>query len=317
MKKVLVLVSLLLLVAACTTQPGPNSNAPTNANTAAPKTAAPSEADIIAKEKAAWDAIKQKDYVAFGNMLASDYVEVTDQGVMDKAAIVADVKDFIPTELTFSDWKMIPIDNDAAILTYSFTQKATYKGKDLPPGPYRAAAAWVNRDGKWQGFFFQSTPVTKMPPPPPASSSASPKANTAAATPAAKLLEGGPDPIANEKMVWDSFKSKNYDGFASLLDAAFVELEGPAAYDKASAVKTVAEFDAAEFELTEWKAGKLDDDAMFVTYLVKPKDAKMDQERHSTIWAKRNGKWLALLHIGTPQAKAAANTETKPDMKKM
>src|SRR3982074_2705108 len=124
MKKVLVLVSLLLLVAACTTQPGPNSNTPANFNTAAPKSAAPSEADIIAKEKAAWDAIKQKDYVAFGNMLARDYVEVTDQGVMDKAAIVADIKDFIPTELTFSDWKMTLIDNDAAILTYSFTQKA-------------------------------------------------------------------------------------------------------------------------------------------------------------------------------------------------
>jgi hypothetical protein len=313
MKKILVLISLLLLVAACTTEPAPNTNAPANANTAAPKTAAPSEADIIAKEKAVWDTIKQKDYAAFGNMLASDYVEVTDQGVMDKAGIVADVKDFIPTDLTFSDWKMTLIDNDAAILTYSFTQKATYKGKDLPPGPYRAASAWVNRDGKWQGFFYQQTPVTKMPPPPPASS-ASPKANTAAATPG-KLPEAGPDPIANEKIVWDAFKSKNYDGFASLLDAAFIELEGPAVYDKASAVKTVAEFDLAEYELTEWKAGKLDADAAFVTYLVKPKDPKMDQERHSTIWAKRNGKWLALLHVGTPQAKPATTPDMKPKMK--
>lgn len=312
MKKILVLVSLLLLVAACTTEPAPNTNAPTNANTAAPKTAAPSEADMIAKEKAVWDTIKQKDYAAFGNMLASDYVEVTDEGVMDKAGIVTDAKDFIPTDLTFSDWKMTLIDNDAAILTYSFTQKATYKGKDLPPGPYHAASAWVKRDGKWQGFFYQQTPATKMPPPPPASS-ASPKANTAAATPAAKPLEAGPDPIANEKMVWDAFKSKNYDGFASLLDAAFIELEGPAVYDKASAVKTVAGLDFAEFELAEWKSGKLDDDAMLVTYLVKATDTKMDQERHSTIWAKRNGKWLALLHIGTRQAKGAA----KMDMKKM
>jgi hypothetical protein len=131
------------------------------------------------------------------------------------------------------------------------------------------------------------------------------------------MLEAGPDPIANEKIVWDAFKSKNYDGFASLLDAAFIELEGPAVYDKAGAVKTIAEFDLRDFELSEWKAGKLDDDAALVTYLVKAKDPKMDTERHSTIWAKRNGKWLVLLHIGTPQAKAAANTETKPDMKKM
>jgi hypothetical protein len=313
MKKLLVLISLLLFVAACTNQPGPNINASTNANTAAPKMAAPSEADIIAKEKAAWDAIKQKDYAAFGNMLASDYVEVTDQGVMDKAGIVADVKDFILTDVTFADWKMSLIDNDAAILTYSLTQKATYKGKDVPPGPYRAAAAWVNRDGKWQAFFYQQTPVKPMPP---AAPSPSPKSDKAA-TPAAKPAGAGPDPIANEKLVWDAFKSRNYDAFGALLDAAFIELESTGVYDKVAAVKTAAEFDANAFELTEWKAGKLDADATFVTYLVKPKDPKWDEERHSTIWVNRKGKWLALLHIGTPQAKAAAQTGTKPEMKKM
>lgn len=310
MKKIFVLVSLLLLAAACAPPSAPNANAPANANTAAPKTAAPSEADIVAKEKAAWDAIKQKDYVAFGNMLTTDYVEVTDQGVMDKAGIVADVKDFIPTDLTFSDWKMIPVDNDAAIVTYSFTQKATYKGKDLPPGPYRAAAVWVNRDGKWQAFYYQQTAVTKMPPAPPA---ATDKAETKAP---AKLSETGPDPIANEKIVWDAFKNKNYDGFGTLLDAAFVELEGPAVYDKAGAVKGASEFDANQFEMSEWKAAKLDADAALVTYLVKPKDPKWDLERHSTIWVNRNGKWLGLLHVGTPQMKATA--DMKPaDMKKM
>ena len=315
MKKLLVLVSLLLFIAACASEPGPNTNTASNTNMLMPiKTAAPSEADIIAKEKAAWDTLKQKDYAAFGNMLASDYLEVTDEGTMDKAAIAVDVKDFIPTDVTFSDWKMSLVDNDAAILTYNLHYKATYKGKEVPPGPYRAAAVWVNRDGKWQAFFYQQTPVTKMPP---ASSSPTPKSDKAAATPAAKLAEAGPDPIANEKLVWDAFKSRNYDGFASLLDAAFVELEGPAVYDKTGAVKTVAEFDANQFELSEWRAGQMDADAALVTYLVKPKDPKLDQERHSTIWVSRNGKWLALLHIRTPQAKAAARTEMKPDMKKM
>lgn len=316
MKKILVLVSLLLLAAACTNQPGPSANTPANTNTAPPKTAAPSEADIVAKEKAVWDTLKQKDYVAFGNSLTTDYVEVTDEGVMDKAAITADVKEFIPTDLTFSDWKMILIDNDAAIVTYNFTQKATYKGKVLPEGPYRAAAVWVNRDGKWQAFFFQSTPVKKMPPPPPAATAPSPKADKAAATPLAKPLETGPDPIANEKIVWDLFKSKNYEGFGALLDAAFVELEAPAVYDKAGAIKSVSEFDATQVELSEWKAAKLDADAALVTYLVAPKDPKGDKERHSTIWVNRNGKWLGLLHIGTPQTQPGA--DMKPaDMKKM
>jgi len=318
MKKVLALVSflsLLILAAACANQPATNTPANSNANTSTMKMAAPSEADMIAKEKAAWDTLKKKDYDAFGNLLASDYVEVTDEGVFDKAGIVKDVKDFNLTDATFSDWKMILVDNDAVILTYQVTLKGSNKGTDIPPGPYRAAAAWVNRDGKWLAFYFQQTPIKTMPAPPPAASPAKTTEKTAA-SPAAKPAETGSDPIANEKIVWDLFKSKNYDAFAALLDPTFVELESMGFFDKAAAVKGVAEMDASQFELSEWKSGKLDADAALVTYLVKPKDPKADTERHTSIWASRGGKWVALLHVGTPIAKPAAKDE-KMDMKKM
>src|ERR1700730_4207029 len=147
MKKILAFVSFLVVAAACTTEPTTNTGT-SNANTAMSKAAAPSEADMIAKEKAAWDTLKKKDYDAFGNLLASDYIEVTDEGVFDKPGILADVKNFDLTDATFSDWKMLAIDNDAVILTYQTTLKATYKGDAVPAGPYRSAAAWVNRDGE-------------------------------------------------------------------------------------------------------------------------------------------------------------------------
>jgi len=134
-----------------------------------------------------------------------------------------------------------------------------------------------------------------------------------AASPAAKPGEAGPDPIANEKLVWDLFKSKNYDGFATLLDPAFVELASTGVYDKAGTVKGVAEMDASEFELSEWKSAKLDSDAALVTYLVKPANPKWDTERHTSIWANRGGKWLGVLHVSTPVAKP--KTEMKPGMK--
>ena len=312
MKKILALLCLLVVAAACGNQPSTNTGTAPNGNTAAPKSAAPSEADMIAKEKSAWDTIKKKDYDAFGNLLASDYIEVTDQKVFDKPGILADLKDFNLTDATFSDWKMLPIDNDAVILTYQTTLTATYKGEAVPPGPYRSAGVWVNRDGKWLGFYYQQTPVKTMPPPPAQSPSPSAsKAAMAAASPAAKPAETGPDPIANEKIVWDTFKSKNYDAFAALLDPAFVEIEAYAVYDKGGAVKGASEFDATKFELSEWKSAKLDNDAALVTYLVKPTDPKMDQERHTSIWANRGGKWVALLHVGTPVAKPAAKSEMK------
>jgi hypothetical protein len=311
MKKILALVSflsLLIFAAACTTEPTTKTSS--NANTPTTKSAAPSQADMIAKETAAWETLKKKDLVAFADLLASNYVEVTAEKVYDKTGIVADVKDFNITDATFSDWKMMPIDNDAVILTYQTTLKATYKGADVPPGPYRSAAVWVNRDGKWSALYFQQTPVTTMQPPPPAASSTKPE-KAAPASPAAKPAETGPDPIVNEKIVWDLFRSKNVDGFAALLDSTFVEIETNAVYDKATAIKGVGDYDFSQFELSEWKATNIDNDAALVTYLLKSKDPKMDPERHTSIWAIRNGKWVAVLHVGTPVAKPAAKPESK------
>jgi hypothetical protein len=313
MKKVFALVSFLIFAAACTTEPT-TTNSSSNTNTTTMKSTAPSEADMTAKEKAVWDMLKKKDLDAFGNILTSDYLEVGDDGVFDKAGIIADLKDLTLTDATFSDWKMLPIDNDAVILTYSTNLKGTFKGEEIPPGPYHSVAVWVNRDGKWQAFFYQQTLSKPAPPPPPPPAATATKSEKAAASPAAKPAETGPDPVANEKIVWDLFRSKDYDGFAALLVPEFVELEADAVYDKAGAVKSASEFDASQFELSEWKAGKINSGAALATYLVKPKDAKMDSERHTTIWANRNGKWVGLLHIGTPVAKPAV---AKPEMKKM
>jgi uncharacterized protein YdeI (BOF family) len=63
MNKILALVSLLILAAACATQPSGNKDMPANANNAnkpaETKSAGPaSEADIIAKEKASWDGYR-------------------------------------------------------------------------------------------------------------------------------------------------------------------------------------------------------------------------------------------------------------------
>src|SRR3979411_281911 len=104
MKKILALVSFLLVVAACPNQPSTNTNMGSTSNLSPSKPAPPSEAEITAKEKASWDAVKKKDYDGFGSVLTSDYLEVTEEKVFDKAGIVADVKEFNLTDATFSDW---------------------------------------------------------------------------------------------------------------------------------------------------------------------------------------------------------------------
>src|SRR5260370_3964633 len=158
MKNILAFISLVILAAACSTAPSGNKDTTTNAaKTGETKSATVSEAEIIAKEKAGWDAIKKKDFDALGKMLTNDFIDIEADGVFDKAGAIASLRDFDLAEITFSNWKLLPIDKDAVILTYSVNEKATYKGQAVPPGPYYTSAAYFNRDGQWLGISYQAT----------------------------------------------------------------------------------------------------------------------------------------------------------------
>lgn len=309
MKKSYALVLTLVLAVACG---GPTTNreaAPTNtAATAPPASVAISEADVIAKEKAVWDAIKNKDYETFGNMLADSQIEVLPDALHDKAGSIAGVKEFEPTEVTFSDWKYLPIDKDAVVVVYRVDVKGKSKGKEFPPISARSSSAWVNRNGKWVATYHQECEVSTAPPPPtpkssPAKASASP-ASTSTPVPA------GADPIATEQALWERLKKKDYDGFAAFLAPESIEVEPSGVYDKAGSVKGVSEVDFSKVQVSEFKSVPFDIDAALVTYVVKlPGSAP---ERHSTIWAKRDGKWLAVFHHGTPIPKGTPVSTPSP-----
>jgi hypothetical protein len=310
MKKTFLLITVLILTGACATPPPANREAAPPA-AASPAAVAMTEADAIAKEKAIWDTIKNKDWDAFGNMLAEDQMEVTGEGVSDKTASIASVKKFEPTEVVFSDWKFLSIDKDAFIVIYTANTKGKYDGKEFPPQSARASSAWVNRGGKWLAIYHQECQVKPPMPMPVGKGTAAPSpTSTPAAVPAT-----GPDPAANDRIVWDLFKAKNYDAFASLLAPDFIEVEPDGVYDKAGSVKGVSMVDLSKGLLSDFKTVNLDDDAALVTYTAKnagPPSAPLGV-RHSSIWVKRNGKWMGLFHHGgTTVVKPAAMAAPSP-----
>lgn len=314
MKKTLALVSFLVLALACAAPPTNRDMATEtnrNANMAAPVAMTMTEAEAIAKEKAIWETIKVKDYEAFGSMLAPEQMEVVDVGVHDKAASIAGVKDFEPSEVVFSDWKYVQIDKDAFVVTYNANMKGKYKGKEFEPQSVRASSAWVARDGKWVAMFHQECPVKPaMAPAATPAKSAKPMASPSTA-PMAPATAGA-DPVANEKAVWDLIKSKNYDGFASMLATDFVEVEPDGFYDKAGSIKGVQTFDASKAVLSDFKSANIDADAAVVTYVSTIPVIAPKGERHSTIWVKRDGKWLAVLHHGGTPVAAPAPAAAAP-----
>jgi hypothetical protein len=306
MKKSLVFVSLLLFAAACAPVPPGNKDTTANVNNAnksaeTKSAAAPSEADIRAKETAAWEAVKKKDWDAFAKLMADDYFEVEDDGVHDKAASVQLVKDFDLSDYTLSDWKMTSIDANAVLITYNANVTAKFKGEAVPAGPWRESSAYVNRNGEWLAIYYQETrSEPPMPPPSPA------KESEKSASPAAKAGDTGPDPVANEKLVWDALKSKNYDAFGSYLATDSIEVEPGGVFDRAGSIKGVQMLDFSKAELSDWKTVKLSDNASVVAYTVNVPDMKPPKGYHSTIWVNRNGKWEAIFHQGTPAGSGSA-----------
>jgi hypothetical protein len=306
MKKIVLLIAALVAAAACA---APTTNrdvaSTTNSNKAAEAPAPMTEADAIAKEKAIWDTIKRKDYDAFTAMLDVGSQEVTPQGVLPKEGSVSSVKDFEPSEVNFSDWKFISIDKDAFIVTYAVAVKGKFRGKEFPEDKARASSAWVSHDGKWLAMFHQECPAKPAPTPAPAQKSTPATAATPATSPAPPPVTTS-DAIANEKLVWDLFKAKNFDAFATLLAPEFTEIEPDGVYDRAGTVKGVQSVEISKAVLSEWKATNINDDAMLVTYVVKgPGPWDPMGERHSTIWVKRDGKWLGILHHGGTGVRAA------------
>jgi hypothetical protein len=304
MKKLFVLISVLLVMAACTA-PAPEK-ATVNSNMAE-KPAAPAmtEADAIAKEKAIWDTLTKKDYVAFAAMLDNGQLEVTTDGaVQDKASSITMVKDFEPSEVTFSNWKFLSVDKDAFVVVYDASLKGKFKGKEFPPTTVHASSAWANRAGMWLAVYHQECEVKNMPPPPAPTTKAAPETSPAA-TPAQATMTT--DAVANEKMVWDFLKAKQFDAFAAILSTDAIEVEPNGVFDKAGIISGVKSFDFSKTSISDFKTLNIDSDAALVTYLVTNPNVKPAEERHATIWAMRDGKWLAIFHHGTPVNRAAAS----------
>lgn len=313
MKRVLIVTVLLFVASACATQGPANSTTPANttANTNASNSNMPastsstaiSEADLIAREKQVWEVIKKKDWDGFAALLTDDQVYVGSQGPQDKKASVDGLrnafKDATITDLSFTDFKTLTLDKDAAIVTYTITAKGMMDGKELPPAPQRNTSIWANRGGKWLIVFHQDTDIAKDSQP-----------ATTGAPSTAKPVTGSTeaDPIAREKQVWEAIKKKDWDSFSSMLADDQMEVNASGVYDKAGTVNGLRQSNLPEMSLSDFKTTKIDDDASVVTYTVKAMDeqGKAQAEHASSVWVNRGGKWVAVFHQGTEAQSAPA-----------
>lgn len=315
MKRLLLPLALVACAAACAPAPSDNANANASntnaanmnaANSNTSSSATTSDADLMAKDREIYDALKKRDNTAFGALLADDFLYVTGDGIHSKADTlkVAAAMEF--TEIALTDFKVVRIDKDAAVVTYTTDTKSTTDGKSKSEKDHESSV-WVNRGGKWLMIYHQDCVVQTMPMPANASANSNMSANSNKATTAASPASAATttaDAEANEKMVWEAIKRRDANGFANFLADDALEVEPDKVYSKSESVSSISAQDfLASVTLGDFQTKKIDDDASIVIYSTKGTgpDKKPFNERHATVWANRGGKWLAVFHHGGTQ----------------
>ena len=115
------------------------------------------EAQLIALEKAGWEAWKKNDAVWFEANLAPDFTTVdgTPKAVFIKKVMSCQVESY-----SLGDIRVRMLDDNAALLTYSVSQHAVCGGTAAPV-TVQATSNVVRRGGQWLAAFHMERPVSK------------------------------------------------------------------------------------------------------------------------------------------------------------
>jgi hypothetical protein len=102
--------------------------------------------------------------------------------------------------------------------------------------------------------------------------------------------------------MWDLLKKKEFDNFASLLADDVIDVEADGVYTKPQILDSVRKAQyLANASTSDYKSIKLGSNASLATYRFKGGPPNKPAESYeTTIWANRNGKWVAVFHQGTP-----------------
>jgi hypothetical protein len=114
--------------------------------------AAPDKDAIMAKEKAAWQAFKDKNAADFKKVVDKDFRGVYAEGISDMEKELSDMKKWDMKSFTISDYTAFSDEKDVMVATYTVKVEGTFEGKDAS-GTYNAGSVWKMEKGTWMAIF--------------------------------------------------------------------------------------------------------------------------------------------------------------------
>ena len=137
----------------------PNAPAPAAAAAALPKPAK-TKSDkltdaLMAVEAAAWDAWKTRDAKAMSDLTTNNFMYVSGDGRMDKAAALRAWSEPKCEGLAYvhSEPRSVQLSKDVALVTYKADVRGTCDGRPTPPSLW-VASFNQNDGGKWKNVFY-------------------------------------------------------------------------------------------------------------------------------------------------------------------
>src|SRR6202022_2421335 len=114
--------------------------------------AAPDKDAMMAKEKAAWQAFKDKKADDFKKVVDKDIRCVYAEGVSNMQKELDDMKKWDMKSFAISDFDAFTDEPDVIVTTYTVKVEGTYDGKDAS-GTYNAGSVWKQEKGEWMAIF--------------------------------------------------------------------------------------------------------------------------------------------------------------------
>jgi len=115
--------------------------------------APPDKAAMEGKEKAAWQAFKDKNSDAFKKVVDKDircvYADRLSTSLQNE---LADMQKWDMKSFEFSDFGMFSDEKDVIVTTYKVKVDGTVDGKDMS-GTYNAGSVWKLENGQWLAIF--------------------------------------------------------------------------------------------------------------------------------------------------------------------
>ena len=245
------------------------------------------EAEIIALEKAGWEAWKNKDTSWIQKNGTDETLVITSGGAGDRAQYIKDTLACDIKSVSLADFKFVMLSKDAVLLTYTAMQDGVCGGQKIP-SQVRAAVNYVMRGGKWLEAMYMETPMEQM--------KMSGDMNNSSDGATEQAL------IANERAVWKTLTDGKFDAFAGWLTEDYQGFYPDQMTNKTAEVNGASKTKFRRVDLSNFKVQMLDNDSAIVMYEINyditTPDGKdvSDNRRQTSVYTKRRGKWLIAYH---------------------